>query len=89
MEGEGERGGVNEAVALSSSFALRVEGGHGFTEAGHPTVRKVGFGSCFALRVKAGHPAAVGLPILHVDCRRGYSMQEVGGMIREAVGGRV
>ena len=30
--------------------------------------------------------AAVGLPILHVDCRRGYSMQEVGGMIREAVG---
>ncbi len=28
---------------------------------------------------------AVGLPILHVDCRRGYSMQEVGGMIREAV----
>ena len=23
--------------------------------------------------------AAVGLPILHVDCRRGYSMQEVGG----------
>lgn len=31
--------------------------------------------------------AAAGLPILHVDCRRGYSMQEVGGMIREAVGG--
>ena len=30
--------------------------------------------------------AAAGLPILHVDCRRGYSMQEVGGMIREAVG---
>jgi len=33
--------------------------------------------------------AAAGLPILHVDCRRGYSMQEVGGMIREAVGGSV
>ncbi len=31
--------------------------------------------------------AAAGLPILHVDCRRGYSIQEVGGMIREAVGG--
>lgn len=30
--------------------------------------------------------AAVGLPVLHVDCRRGYSMQEIGGMIREAVG---
>lgn len=30
--------------------------------------------------------AGVGLPVLHVDCRRGYSMQEVVGMIREAVG---
>jgi len=30
--------------------------------------------------------AAAGVPIVHVDCRRGYSMQEVGGKIREAVG---
>lgn len=30
--------------------------------------------------------AAAGVPIVHVDCRRGYSMQEVGGMIREAIG---
>lgn len=30
--------------------------------------------------------AAAGVPIVHVDCRRGYSMQEVGGMLREAVG---
>ena len=29
---------------------------------------------------------AAGLPILHVNCRRGYSMQEVEGMIREVVG---
>lgn len=30
--------------------------------------------------------AAAGVPIVHVDCQRGYSMQEVGGLIREAVG---
>jgi hypothetical protein len=30
--------------------------------------------------------AEAGLPVLHVDCRRGYSMQEVGRMIREAIG---
>ncbi|MBO6740218.1 MAG: DUF2726 domain-containing protein [Phycisphaerales bacterium] len=29
---------------------------------------------------------AAGLPIVHVNCRRAYSIQEVGGMIREAVG---
>lgn len=30
--------------------------------------------------------SSAGLAVVHVDCRRGYSMQEVGGMIREAVG---